>query len=280
MLGQYMLAALLISNLAALLSCFLLYQESLRLFGKATAQRTIAYFLGFPTAFFLVGAYTESVFILLVLLCWRAAIGEKWGWAGLWGSLAVVTRFHGLALFVPLAYLWWRSKPRGIWGLALLAIPFAFLAWLLYVRFGLNGGFPWEVQGRFWDERVGWPWEGLANNALALLGLHSYGDLPPFPVLLDLFLGGMFVVLTLGSLRGLPKEHALLMAGLLFICLIRVNNVGLLRSMSRYVLPLFPGFVLLARVGRRSWFHWPWVCVSFAFQALASALFFRWYWVA
>ena len=279
--GHYLLAALLISSLAALMSSFLMYQEALRLVDRPTAQRAVLYFLSFPTAFFLVGGHTESLFVLLVLLTWRAASGEKWVQAGLWGSMAILTRFHGLALLVPLAYIWYRVKtPRKMEGLALLAIPIALLAWLLYVRFGPSGEFPWSAQSRVWREHVGWPWEGVVNNALALVGLRAYGDLPPFPVFLDLLAAVLLVGLVIGAFRRLPREHMLLMGPLLLLSLVRVNDQGLLRSMSRYVLPLFPGYILLARAGARSRFHWPWICSSFALQALASAVFFLWFWVA
>jgi len=39
----------------------------------------------------------------------------RWGWAGLFGGLAVLTRQQGLLLAVPLVYMLWRSRPLWPW---------------------------------------------------------------------------------------------------------------------------------------------------------------------
>lgn len=278
--GHYLLAALVISNVAAFLSCLLLYKEARSIFTRTAALRTVLYFLSFPTAFFLVAAYTESLFLLFALLAWQAATDGKWVAAASWGVPCVLTRFHGIALLVPFAYLWWRSRPRKAQGLALLAIPLALVAWFFYVRFGPGGEFPWSAQGRVWREHIGWPWEGIVNNALAVFGIHPRANLSLFSISLDTLVTGLLIVLTVACFRLLPTGHALLMAVMLLIALTRVSELGLLRSMSRYSLPLFPGFILLARAGQRRMFHWPWVVVCFTLQATASALFFLWFWVA
>jgi len=185
----------------------------------------------------------------------------------------------GVALVVPLAYLWWRTKvPRKTSGLSLLAVLVAFLAWALYVQLGPGGEFPWDVQGRIWHEQLGWPWEGMVRNVLALCGCYP-GVPSSLPVFLDLFAVTMFAALIIIAFRVLPREYMLLMVSLFFVPLVKLSGDGLLRAMSRYVLPLFPGFVLLARAGRRPRSHWPWICLSFTLRAIASAAFFLWFWV-
>jgi len=89
----------------------------------------------------------------------------------------------------------------------------------------------------------------------------------------------LFAALIMIAFRVLPREYMLLMVSLFFVPLVKLSGDGLLRAMSRYVLPLFPGFVLLARSGRRPRFRWPWICLSFTLQAIASAAFFLWFWV-
>jgi hypothetical protein len=97
---------------------------------------------------------------------------------------------------------------------------------------------------------------------------------------LDLFSALLFIILTIAASRVLPREHLLLMVVLLLIALTRVDQYGVMRSMSRYMLALFPGFLVLARAGRRTAFHWPWIIFSLTLEALASALFFLYFWVA
>jgi hypothetical protein len=279
--GHYLLAALTLSSLAALLSCLLLYDESLRLFDHLTAKRAVVYFLSFPTAFFLIAGYTESLFVLAVLLAWQAAAKEKWLSSGLLGALATLIRFPGVTLLVPLAYVWWKSDNRDASGLGLMAIPGAFVAWALHARLGPAGEFPWSPQGRVWDLRIGWPWSGPVNNVLGLLG--GKGSVAPFSLFslfLDLFVVLLFVSSVIVAFRVLPKEYVVLMLSLFLPALMKLSERGFLVSVSRYVIPVFPVFLVLARVGRRSRFNRSWLYISFFLQAIASAVFFLWRWVA
>ena len=279
--GQYLLAALIISNIATVLVIWLIYQESYAHFDGTTAQLSVIYLIGFPTAFFLVAAYTESLFLALLLLAWRAASTEEWLQAGFWGAASVLVRFHGIALLLPMAYLIWKkgglTRRRA---LALLAILLALFAWLLYARLGPVGAFPWQVQGLVWKEHIGLPWEGIIHNLFAISGQFPPHGGSLFSMSLDLFSALLFIILTIAASRVLPREHLLLMVVLLLIALTRVDQYGVMRSMSRYMLALFPGFLVLARAGRRTAFHWPWIIFSLTLEALASALFFLYFWVA
>lgn len=279
--GHYMVAALVISNLATMLVIWLLYQEAYSLFDRGTARRSVLYLLGFPVAFFLLGAYAESVFMAFLLLAWRAASSEKWVQAGLWGAACVLVRFHGIALLLPGAYLLWQrgalSKRKA---LAMLAIPLALAAWSLYTRFGPVMAFPWQVQARVWGDHSAWPWEGAIHNLLTILGYYPLRNLSVFSLSLDLLSAALFLTLTVAAARVLPTEHVLLMGALLFVALVRVDGYGWMRATSRYMLPIFPGFIVLARAGRRAAFHWPWISLSLALQAITSGLFFLWHFVA
>lgn len=95
----------------------------------------------YPFSFFALGIYTESLFLLLCLLCMITARRQNWLWAGVWGALAALCRNQGLVLILPLLYLWLRArreKNRGLYpcvscfrswvGAAILPSMPAFLA--------------------------------------------------------------------------------------------------------------------------------------------------------
>src|SRR3990170_4577240 len=69
--GDYLLSALLISNLAALAAGLLLYEVACLegLTASAALRSTVSLFL-FPTAFFLFAGYAESLFLALSLSTW------------------------------------------------------------------------------------------------------------------------------------------------------------------------------------------------------------------
>src|SRR5512141_644287 len=91
--------------------------------------------LFFPTAFFMLAAYTEPVFLLFALLALDAGTQSHWGRAGAFGALAALTRLQGVLLVLPLAYLWWQAQPeqkRDWRAPAIALVPLAtaaFMAW-------------------------------------------------------------------------------------------------------------------------------------------------------
>ena len=73
LLENYLLAAVILSSAFALLCLCLLYELARREFGEETAKKSALYLAVFPTAFFLVACYTESLFLALVLGSFLAA---------------------------------------------------------------------------------------------------------------------------------------------------------------------------------------------------------------
>ncbi|MBU1660041.1 MAG: hypothetical protein KKD28_01040, partial [Chloroflexi bacterium] len=278
---RFLFAALLISNSAAFLSCILLYQETKNMFDAPTAARTILYLLAFPTAFFLVSAYSESLFIFFTLLAWRLAGKYRWGRSVVFASLAVLTRSQGIGLILPLVYMWWKSSPsRPSWGILFASMPLTFLGWALYARHVIGVEYPWQVLDQNWGLRLGWPWEGIINNGRLLFSGSFDGMVDPVSTFLDWVFAILFIVLIIRASKILSIEYALLMCVLILPALIKVSDGGMFVSISRYVLPLFPGFMILGHTGQNPYFHWGWVVVSFALQAMASAAFVLWVWVA
>ncbi|MFL5655261.1 MAG: hypothetical protein ACJ8CB_13935, partial [Ktedonobacteraceae bacterium] len=49
-------------------------------------------------------------------------------------------------------------------------------------------------------------------------------------------------------------------------------------SMERYVLEIFPGFILLARLGRRSWFYQAYLMLSLPLLAFFTLQFLTGHW--
>src|SRR5205823_6230047 len=86
-------------------------------------------------AFYLLGGYSESLFLALSAGCLLATRRRSMVQAGALATLASLTRLQGMVLLVPIALAIWRNRrrPGTIWrgGLA-LAMPIASL--LAYQR--------------------------------------------------------------------------------------------------------------------------------------------------
>ena len=106
---------------------------------------------------------------------------------------------------------------------------------------------PWDVLGNAWR----WMLDSANSNFAdiqAMTGFHL--------VLIAIFLAA-FVV----GLRTLPVTYSLYVAPLLLVILLG-GPATPLQSASRFMLVMFPVFVVLARAGRNRWFNTSWLVTS------------------
>jgi hypothetical protein len=90
----------------------------------------------------------------------------------------------------------------------------------------------------------------------------------------------IFLGLTVRAFRRLPLEYSLLMSGMVVMVLTTIRDGDIFMSASRYVLPIFPGYLMLAEWGEKRWFHMIWLFLSLLLMLLLSARFINWGWVA
>ena len=176
--GRELLAALLISNLSVIVALVLLYKISSDLVGASGARRALVYLAMFPTSFFFLAPYTESLFLCLSLATLYSALRGRMLGAGLLGALAALTRLQGVVLMLPLIYIWWAERGKLAWSkketnrtlfprilhfcsalfdshfLVLLLIPLATASFLLVTNLSLLASYEGQLHARFvlpWD---------------------------------------------------------------------------------------------------------------------------------
>jgi len=136
-LGNKLLAGLFLSNFSLILALWLFYRF-LKNSGHKTAGLAIVFLLAFPTAFFFGAVYTESLFLLLVVLTFFLLRARRLFLAGLVTYFAALTRLMGVFLFIPLA-LYLLSKLKNIprwWEWGILVFPFlGLLTYMGYLHF-------------------------------------------------------------------------------------------------------------------------------------------------
>ncbi len=81
-----------------------------RHFGPGQASAAVLLMALYPFGFFALGVFTESLFLLLCLLCITAAEECRWPAAGLFCALAGLCRTQGLALLPAFWYLWLKAE--------------------------------------------------------------------------------------------------------------------------------------------------------------------------
>ena len=100
---DYMVAALIVSGFASVAVALLLRRLARCDETEEVSSNAVWFLLIFPTSYFLHVAYTESLFLALVLSCFLAARKSRWAWAGILGAAACLTRVNGLILLPALA---------------------------------------------------------------------------------------------------------------------------------------------------------------------------------
>jgi len=105
-------SALAVTYAALLFALPLFHEEARRRLGDQRAPRALAFLLLYPAAFFLIAVYTESLYLLLALLAFRAVRGARAGPALLCAFLLGLTRAPAVAVGPALALSWWLAHPE------------------------------------------------------------------------------------------------------------------------------------------------------------------------
>ena len=271
-----------ISNvlLLAALSClWLLVRMD---FDEETAARTLLYLLVFPATLFLSAVYPESLFLALSVGALYCARTERWWIAGLLGGLATLTRPHGLLLAAPLLAEYAIQRGFSLRPLRLPAlrpdvlsfalIPAGLLVFAVFLEWRFGEPLAWaHAQYAGWGRGFKPPWETLRLFFSTPLRVHSGNH-----SLVDLASAILFVLPVAASWRFLRPSYALLTT----VFFVGALSSGLLLSLMRLEVTLFPAFMVLAIWGRQPWFDRLYLAVSTGLAGLFMAMFAQWYWVA
>ena len=270
-------AGLIISNVAGLGMLTVLYRLVEEDFDAERAYRAVLYLSVFPTAFFFAAAYTESLFLFLALLSFYNMRHGHWWVAGLLGLLATLTRQAGLFLLVPFycEYLRqrgdfkdvWSSTGNGIERLLRSLLRFDFFAgalilvgmgiFVVYCYYRFHILFPFSrAEGLYWNRDLHDPSWGIIRTIQVIA--HSPGFLS-FSALRnmldlgqDLFIFVLIVLSLLGPWRFRGAVWTYAVYGVtLYLCLqlYPVRDFSFpLQSFPRYMLEVFPAFIVLAGI--------------------------------
>jgi hypothetical protein len=110
--GKAVLTSLLLTNALSLIGLWLFYRLAERECGPATSRDSLILMLAFPGALFFSFPYTESLYLVILMLFFWGLELKRWFWVGLAGFLLPLTRAVGIFIVLPLAwYLFeqWRS---------------------------------------------------------------------------------------------------------------------------------------------------------------------------
>jgi hypothetical protein len=257
-LGNYEVAALVISNSASLFAGLYLYRLVKIDYSHSTALKSVFYYSIFPTSYFLIAGYTESLFLVLAVGSFYYARKAKWLNAGVMGMLASATRITGLVLLPSLLYEYFsqRSKPesrrvRDVFFIALVSVGFFSYLIVNHVIFGDAFAFL-AVQREHWFKHIALPWEGILGAIWGIFWRDSAGKALIGVSELVFGLFGFFCIAYAFVIKLRPSYIVYML-----LTWLAVASTSYWLSMPRYLLSLFPLFIVFALIAdkREEWFY-------------------------
>lgn len=279
---NFVLAGLIISNLALLFSCFYIYRLVRCDFDKRKAFRAVFYLLIFPTSVFLASLYTESLFLLLCLASFYYARQQKWITSSICGGLAALTKPLGVFLFFILLFEYLEQRKFNLAKIkasvfSLFLTPFGLLLFMSHLYDKFKNPFLFIFAQESWgrklqiSEALTFTWQNFKN----LISKPSQNMAYLTSNLFDYAFLFLFFVLAIFVFLLLRKSYGLYMLLGLFIPL----TTGQMLSMSRYVLILFPAFIFLALLGKNKVINYTIVILFSMLSSLFITMFVNSYWV-
>jgi hypothetical protein len=227
-----------------------LYKLLLLDFSKRISIQTILLMLFFPVSFYFTAVYTEALFFVLCVSSFYFARQKNWLGAGILGIFASMTRLVGVVLIASLFVEWFiayrKRKTSAKSLIPVFCIPLGLVFYMLFLQrfMGDPLGFFHNI-ATYGSQRsdhiillpqvfyryifkimpnLNWYWPLIATTSLELLS------------------GFVFFVLTIVSFFKIRLSYSLF----LFFGYIVPTLSGSFSSMPRYVLVLFPAFLILS----------------------------------
>jgi Gpi18-like mannosyltransferase len=269
------LSGLIISNISSLIAVIYLFKLAKLDYSDSVAKKAVLFLSVFPTAYFLSAVFTESLFLALTIASLYYARNAKWAYTGVVGLLASLTRIAGLLLLLVLIveYLHqkeWKIKaidPKLIWT-SLPAI--GFLIYLL-INYQVTGNFFTfiEIERTHWSETL-----NPINGFLGAVGWSTNGAFPDSLIIgyAQIIFAALGLTMVIAGFIAAYK-HKLRPSYAVYTLLIWMLAVAtsFWISIPRYVLSMFPMFILFALLSRKKA-----VTIMLSMVSFAALAFFTW----
>jgi len=282
LLHNYLISALLISHICFILSLAVFYKLLRIDYSDKVAKRAIIFVSLFPTSFYFLAAYTESLFLLLLLLSFYYLRKVNLKEVGLWGIGLSFSRIIGIFI-VPSILLELKNNKTNInWKKIfwILLPSLGLLAYMFYLWVKFEDPFLFaHVQSGFGA--------GRETGKLVLLYqviwryvkmIFTVDKNNPiyFTVWLEM-LASLYAIglLIWGYIKKVRPSYLLFS----FLSFLLPTLTGTFSSMPRYILVLFPIYIVLATI-KNKYVRYLILSIHFILLFICTMLFTRGYWIA
>lgn len=240
---------------------------------EADYVKTIIFFLIFPTSFYLLAVYSESIFLLFTLMAFYMIFEKKLLWGVAFAALAASSRVVGVAAALAvITEIFISNKNSSDRIFSFFALS-GFLIYCLYLFLTFNNPLYFLVSELNWDRVITLPGKNIweTNLYLAYYGLDgSY-----YTIFLDLLFSIFGIGFGLRAIRFLRPSLYIYT----ILCLLIPLTTSILLSFPRFLIVIFPIFILVGRIRNRI-FQITYVICCLTLLFIFFNLFLRDIWVS
>ena len=257
--GEYFYSAVAVSALCSSAAGCVLYALARLDMDEEASLRAVKYYALLPATFFFTTAMTESLFMLLSLLCIYGARRKKWLLCGIAGGLAAFTRSVGLILLAPVLLEWMTAlivsegkKRRSdlLRGLTLILIPLGFAVYLQINYVETGDPFTYMAyQKEHWHQELGWFFDSVRYQLSYLVGYWQNGQYTRALGLSIPNLLAQFSALALMTVTARKQRPSYMLYFLAYFAV--AMGVTWLLSAPRYLIVLFPLILSIAELTKK-----------------------------
>ena len=274
---DFYFAGIVVSWLAFAAAMVMLYRLALLDLERTPALRAVMYAAAFPFAYFFGMVYSESVFLLALVIAVYGLRTRHWAIAAIAGAVMTATRVTGVMAIPGLAWVAWQAagrEPAQRWkAAAAIAGCLAGIGGYCLFNYALSGSpFAWFDAITFWGYQPGGnPFGAVAGLAHALVTrpyqFLATERMAPYDTLNALAALGTLLLIPLIWWRFNGGYALIVLAGLLLPL-----SSGQFEGLGRYCSVQFPIALTLASLGGETR-HLVLLAMSAALYALGLALF-------
>jgi len=284
---SYFFTAMILSTVFFIFALYFLAKLWQENYGSKKVLLSILLLCSFPTAFYFGAVYSESLLLLLIVLCFYFAKKGKYFWAGITSALASVTKIQGVLLFPFLAielFLRYRkekfkfSKRLLFDFVGVLLSPSGLIAYMLYLQKSMGDWLYFlSAQPGFGAERSALPIILLPQVFYRYLKIFfsvNIFSLSFFNAFLEFSMTIAVIVILILAFKKMKFSYWFFS----ILAVILPTLTGTLSSMPRYVLLAFMVIPWLVNKYNRSVKYI--IIVQSLLQIILLGLFVRGYWVS
>ena len=270
--GNFLIAALLISNGAFLAGLLLFNKLVEKIYNQKIAFWACLFLIALPTSFYFGAVYTEGLFFLMIIGSFYLLERKKVFLASIVGAFASATRLAGVFL-APSAIMTKNLKSL----IPLLFIPLGLLIYIIYLKIEYNNPFYFLTAQSIWGQERSTTEIVLLPQVLwrYIKILLTTKGLPLFNAMFELSATLFAITLLILATKKVKREWLIFS----WLAVITPTFTGTLASMPRYILMAFPIYIVLAQI-KSTVIKFVILAIFIVLLATTTLLFTRGYWVA